>query len=299
VTPRTLGRVGQVGLGTVGRIFAGHLLAASAGLDAYDLDPAAADAVRAMGAQIVATPAAVAGSCDVVLVSLPDPPAVEAALLGPGGLVSEGRTGTVVVDASTVDPATSRRVAAAAAARGIGYLDAPISGGEPMSGGVDGARAANVTFMVGGEACDLDRARPLLTVLGSHVHHVGPAGAGTLIKLVSNLCSGLYALVAAEAFAIGQAAGFTIEQMTDVFRDTDAKSFFMTDYLVPRLLAGDIDPGFAVQLQLKDHRLAAALAEELDVPAPLNDHAISVYERMCDAGLARRDVTAAIQFHER
>jgi 3-hydroxyisobutyrate dehydrogenase-like beta-hydroxyacid dehydrogenase len=287
---------GQVGLGTVGRIFAGHLVAAADELYVYDLDPGACEIARAMGGRVVSSPAAVGDASDLVLVSLPDPPAAESALLGPGGLVAEGRPGIVVVDTSTVDPGTSRRVAAAAGARGIGYLDAPISGGEPMSGGVDGARRANVTFMVGGEATDLERARPLMDVLGAHVHHVGPAGAGTVVKLISNLCSGLYALVAAEAFAIGEAAGFTVEQLTAVFRDTDAKSFFMTDYLVPRLLADDLDPGFAVALQLKDHRLASELAGSLGVEAPLNDLAVVAYQRMCDAGLARRDVTAAIPF---
>ncbi len=287
---------GQVGLGTVGRIFAGHLVAAADELHVYDVDPAACEIVRAMGGRVSSSPAAVGDASDLVLVSLPDPPAAESALLGPGGLVAEGRPGIVVVDTSTVDPGTSRRVAAAAAARGIGYLDAPISGGEPMSGGVDGARRANVTFMVGGEATDLERARPLMNVLGAHVHHVGPAGSGTVVKLISNLCSGIYALVAAEAFAIGEAAGFTAAQLTAVFRDTDAKSFFMTDYLVPRLLAGALDPGFAIALQLKDHRLASELAGSLGVEAPLNDLAVAAYERMCDAGLARRDVTAAIPF---
>ena len=115
----------------------------------------------------------------------------------------------MIVDTSTVDPGTNRRWHEAARAKGVGYLDSPLSGGEPMEGGTDGARAASVTFMVGGDADDLARAEPVMRRLGHHVFHLGDSGAGSEVKLISNMCSGAYVLVVAEAFAAGTALGIS------------------------------------------------------------------------------------------
>jgi 3-hydroxyisobutyrate dehydrogenase-like beta-hydroxyacid dehydrogenase len=164
-----------------------------------------------------------------------------------------------------------------------------------MQGGDDGARAASITFMVGGTDDAYERALPVLHRLGIHAFHLGPAGAGSEVKLISNMCSGLYTLVTAEAFAVGAALGYTPEQLLEVFQHTDAKSFFMTDYLLPRLLADRLEPGFAVRLQLKDHRLFAALAECAGVAAPLNEVAEHAYEAAADAGDAEREVTMMVR----
>jgi 3-hydroxyisobutyrate dehydrogenase-like beta-hydroxyacid dehydrogenase len=200
-----------------------------------------------------------------------------------------------VIDSSTIDPQTARAVAETCAEAGAAYVDAPLSGGEPMQGGDDGARAASVTFMVGGTVEAYEQALPVLHRLGIHAFHLGPAGAGSEVKLVSNMCSGLYALVTAEAFAVGAALGYAPEQLLEVFQHTDAKSFFMTDYLLPRLLADRLDPGFAVRLQLKDHRLFASLADAAGVPAPLNEVAVGTYEAAVEAGDAEREVTMVVR----
>ena len=209
------------------------------------------------------------------MLSLPSPAAVDDAM---AGILETARVGTVVVDTSTVDPETNRRWHAAARARGVGYLDAPLSGGEPMEGGTDGARAASVTFMVGGEAADLARAEPVMRLLGSHVFHLGPSGTGSEVKLISNMCSGAYVLVVAEAFAAGTALGISPERLVEVFRHTDAKCYYVTDYLLPRLLAERFDDGFAVRLQLKDHRLFATWPSGSASPTPVNDLARATYE---------------------
>jgi 3-hydroxyisobutyrate dehydrogenase-like beta-hydroxyacid dehydrogenase len=193
-----------------------------------------------------------------------------------------------------VSPDASRELHQLALVSGVSYLDAPVSGGEPMGTGVDGARKATMTFMIGGEADAIERAEPVLSVLGSHWFHLGPAGKGTEVKLISNLCSGVHALVAAEAFALGEACGFGAERLVEVFQHTDAKSFFMTDYLVPRLVREDVEPGFTIELQLKDHRLAADLGHEKQVPLPMNALAIAVWERLRAAGRGGNDVTDAL-----
>jgi 3-hydroxyisobutyrate dehydrogenase-like beta-hydroxyacid dehydrogenase len=285
--------VGLLGLGAIGEIYCGHLRGAFGELRVFDRDP---EKVARSGAIAAGSAHELGAACDAVVVSLPDPAAVRAALTGADGLLAGARPGTVVIDTSTVSPATSREVHAFAAGRGVDYLDAPVSGGEPYQTGVDGARAASMTFMAGGDAAAFERARPVMEVLGSHFFYLGPAGSGSAVKLVSNLCSGIHALVAAEAFALGAACGFSPDRLAEVFQHTDAKSFFMTDYVLPRVLRGDVTPGFTVDLQLKDHRLAAALGDEHGVPLPLNGLAVEAWERLSALGRGGNDVTDAVLF---
>ena len=153
-----------------------------------------------------------------------------------------------------------------------------------------------MTFMVGGDAAAFARAQPVMEVLGSVWLHLGPSGSGSTVKLISNLCAGIHALVAAEAFALGAACGFPPERLLEVFAHTDAKSFFMTDYVGPRVARGDAAPGFTVDLQLKDHRLAAELGHEQRVPLPLNALAIDAWERLRAQGRGANDVTDAVFF---
>jgi 3-hydroxyisobutyrate dehydrogenase-like beta-hydroxyacid dehydrogenase len=178
----------------------------------------------------------------------------------------------------------------------VDYLDAPVSGGEPFQTGVDGARAASMTFMVGGDAAAFARAQPVMEALGRVWLHLGPSGSGSAVKLISNLCAGIHALVAAEAFTLGAACGFAPERLLEVFAHTDAKSFFMTDYVGPRVARGDVAPGFTVELQLKDHRLAAELGHEQRVPLPFNALAIDAWERLRAQGRGANDVTDAVFF---
>ena len=157
--------VGLIGLGMLGHLFAGHLAAAGR-VVAYDADPGRTHPAVTR----VASAPEVAAQASVIVLSLPSPAAVDDAM---AGVLESARPGTVIADTSTVDPDTNRRWHAAAKERGVGYLDAPLSGGEPMEGGTDGARAASVTFMVGGDADDLARAEPVLLRLGRHVFHLG------------------------------------------------------------------------------------------------------------------------------
>jgi 3-hydroxyisobutyrate dehydrogenase-like beta-hydroxyacid dehydrogenase len=278
--------VGLIGLGMLGEIFAGHLAAGGGRVVAYDAD----EARTHPAVERVSSAAEVAAEADVIVLSLPSPAAVDDTM---AGILETARPGTIVVDTSTVDPGTNRRWHAAAKERDVGYLDAPLSGGEPMEGGTDGARAASVTFMVGGDAGDLARAEAVMRRLGHHVFHLGDSGAGSEVKLISNMCSGAYVLVVAEAFAAGAALGIAPERLVEVFRHTDAKCYFMTDYLLPRLLGERFDDGFAVRLQLKDHRLFADMAERLGIATPVNDLARATYEAAMgeDSG---REITTVV-----
>ena len=291
--------VGQLGLGVIGRLSAGHLVRKHGSVVVYDIVPERMQEFVALGATAATSPRDLGSRAGTVVVSLPNPPAVEAALAGDGGLLAGMARGGLVIDASTVDPVTSRRMHALAAGRGIGYLDAPVSGGEPMSAGEVGARKANVSFIVGGDAADFERARPTMAMLGKRFFHVGGPGAGSTVKLISNLMAGLHNLVAAEGFALGAAAGFGPEQLLEVFDGTDARSYHLTDYAAPRLAAGDFEPGFSIDLQHKDHRLAAELGRSLDVPLPLNDLALQLYEMIRAEGSGAKDIVEAFRFYRR
>ena len=153
-----------------------------------------------------------------------------------------------------------------------------------------------MTFMVGGDDDAFARAQPVMAALGRVWLHLGPPGSGSTVKLISNLCAGIHALVAAEAFTLGAACGFSPERLLEVFAHTDAKSFFMTDYVGPRVARGDVAPGFTVELQLKDHRLAAELGHEQRVPLPFNALAIDAWERLRAQGRGANDVTDAVFF---
>src|SRR5450432_1103184 len=202
--------VAQIGLGAIGSIYAGHLLKAHVDLTVFDKSPARVAAAVNIGAKGARSLAEAVDGVDYLLVSLPDPDAARAAMFGPEGAIAALKVGAVILDLSTIDPDTAIANETAAKARAIRYLEAPVSGGEPMSAGTDGARNRNVTFMAGGEAAAFEAALPLMTILGKYPLHLGPAGTGATVKLISNYISGLHNLVAAEAFALGRAAGLSI-----------------------------------------------------------------------------------------
>ena len=286
-------RVALLGVGTLGSILAERLLDAGSALAVFDIDDRRVEPLIERGALAATGIADLVRDADVVLVSLPNPVATQQALLGPSGVIAECRPGTLIVDTSTIDPATAREVARQAAAKNIDYVEAPLSGGDEEGSGVDAARAGAATFICGGAAEALERARPLLNILGRHILHVGEAGTGATAKLVSNHMAGLHNLVAAEALAVGRAAGLSLDTMLTVLRHTDAQSYWLFNYLAPRLARQDFDNGFSIDLQHKDHRLFGELAAQHNAPTPLNDLALRLYDQMRAAGLGRKDLTEA------
>ncbi len=289
----SIGTVALLGVGTLGSIFAGRLLDAGVQLTLFDVDARRAKPFVGRGARVASRVDDLLDDAAIVLVSLPDPAATRQAVLGASGVIASCRAGTLIVDTSTIDPPTAREVAREAAGRRVDYVEAPLSGGDDEGSGVDAARAGAATFICGGLPSAVERARPLLRVLGRHVLHVGTAGAGATAKLVSNHIAGLHNLVAAEALAVGAGAGLPVETMLAVLRHTDAQSYWLFNYLAPRLARRNFDDGFAIDLQHKDHRLFGELAARHGVVTPLNDLAIELYEAMRADGLGRKDLTEA------
>ena len=282
-------KVAQVGLGTIGSIFARHLAAEDIESTVFDQNPdryvGLPETVRCAG-----TIRDAVSQAQYVLVSLPDPSAERIAMLSASGIIASVQPGTVILDLSTIDPQTAREAYDTARQRGVHYVEAPVSGGEPMSAGTDGAHNRNVTFMAGSDAQSFEKAKPLMEMIGKFPIHIGPAGSGAIVKLISNYISGLHNVVAAEGFALGRAAGIDPELMLKVFAHTDANSYWLFNYFAPRIRSGNFEPGFSVDLQYKDLRLADELARQLKVPMPLNAAAIQVYQVLRARGDGGKDL---------
>lgn len=280
--------VGFIGVGTMGRPMALNLLDRGFKLLVHDIDGAAVEALVAAGAGARAATdlAEIARSCRFVLTSLPSSPQVEEVL---SAVIETMAPGGTLIDMSTVDPGTTKRIAARAAAKGIRMLDAPVSGAPPK------ARDGTLTIMVGGDAAVVADCRLILDAMGEHVLHVGPVGAGETVKLVNNLIAAICMLGVAEAFNIGVRAGMDPKTMYDVVSKSSGDNWPLRTRLpYPGVLAAspandDFAPGFALDLMHKDLGLALETARAVNAPAPLGALAEQLYRAGRAQGYGRKD----------
>jgi 3-hydroxyisobutyrate dehydrogenase len=284
-------RIGFVGLGAMGGNMARRLASLGFTVAGYDISGANAQRSGDAGVKIVESPAAAADGAEFVLSSLPDPAAIRQAYLGPEGVLTRVRPGTVLIDLSTIDPATWREVAAAAATRGAACLDAPVSGGPADAG------SGKLVFLIGGEADVIERSRPVLEALGSTIHHVGPLGSGLIVKLVNNVMSVCNVVVAAEAMVLGVKAGIEPQALFDMLSTSGGRSFHFQKRF-PNVLAGDFAPYFSIALSRKDLGLALDMAAQLGVPMPAAGAVKQVYEEARASGLAGQDMAAVTRLYE-
>jgi len=289
-------KIGFIGTGTMGQPMLANLVKKGFAVVAYDVVPAAlAGAVKA-GATAAASAAEVARQGELVITMLPSSAHVEAVYLGRGGVLEGVAGGPLCVDMSTIDPSVSRRVAAALAAKQVRFLDAPVSGGVPRA--TDGTLA----IMVGGDARDLEEARPALAAMGANVIHVGAVGSGEVAKLCNNLIAGVSAVAVSEAFRIAEGFGVDAKVLTDVISKSSGNTWVMEHmHPVPGLVARsassqDYAPGFMTDLMAKDLGLAVNAARELRVPVVVAPAAQQVLRLASSHGLGRKDFTAVYTF---
>jgi 3-hydroxyisobutyrate dehydrogenase-like beta-hydroxyacid dehydrogenase len=280
--------IGFVGLGTMGGRMVARLVAAGQVPLVYDLLPAARAAAEAAGARAGASPAAVVRSAEVVLSSLPMPADVEA-------VVAEAlpalRRGAVWVDLSTIDPATARRLAARLAERGAHFLDGPVSGGPT------GAEAGTLAVMVGGDADALARARPALEAFAGRIFHVGPVGAGSVVKLANQLLVGANTVAAMEALAFARRAGIDPQVAADVI-SASAGDSAMLRRSKEFVQTGQFPPAFALRLLVKDLRLYAGEAGDLATATPAGQPTLTLYEQALARGWGGDDYAAVLRLVE-
>jgi 3-hydroxyisobutyrate dehydrogenase-like beta-hydroxyacid dehydrogenase len=281
-------RVGWVGLGVMGLPMARNLARAGYAVSGWARHHATAERAEAEGIVMRASLAELARASDVIITMVTTSEDVEAVCLGEGGLLQAAARGSALVDMSTIAPSVSRRLAEAAAGLGIGFLDAPVSGGS------SGAEQGSLTIMAGGLAGLVERCRPLFEVLGDpgRVFHTGPVGSGETVKLVNNMLVGSISAATLEALLVGVAAGVPLKVLVDVVSVSSGASAQLSGQLVKRAFAGELDPGFATDLLVKDLRLAADLARQTGQEAPLTDAARHLFEAAQRAGYGARDYTA-------
>ena len=289
-------KVGFIGTGTMGQPMLANLVKKGFELVAFDVVPGALDVAVRLGAGRAGSAGEAAANCDLVITMLPSSANVEAAYLGEGGIIESAPAGQLCVDMSTIDPGTSQRVAARLKERGLRFLDAPVSGG------VGGATAGTLAIMVGGDARDLEEARPALAAMGANIIHVGAVGAGEVAKLCNNLISGSALIAVAEAFRIGEAFGVDPQILTNVIAKSSGATWVM-EHMHP--VPGIVDsaassrqyaPGFMTDLMAKDLALAVNAAREKRVPVAVAAAAQQLYRMASSHGLGREDFSAVYKF---
>jgi len=284
--------VGFIGLGTMGAPMARNLMKKGHRLIVADVHAPSVAALSRDGASSAATPREVAAQSEVVITMLPDAPDVERVALGADGIVAGIRAGSVYIDMSTIDPATTRRIGDAIGARGAAMIDSPV--GKTA----DAAVAGTLTLMVGGPADIVVRCRPLLDCMGTDFFHCGELGAGQTMKLINNLLASAVSEASIEALVTGTKAGLTLDTMMSVLRTTLAWNNALAIGMPKRPLAGDFSPGFMMKLAHKDCRLALQMVESLGVTAPVGRAAFASLDEGLRKGLAEHDVGALLKLRE-
>ena len=285
-----MARIGFVGLGNMGGPMASNLVRAGHAVAVFDLDGAAM--ARIADARAAASAADAVGGADFVVTMLPAGPQVRDAFLGAGGMAAASPPASVLIDCSTIDVATARDVA-----RGCGraFLDAPVSGG------VMGAEAATLTFMVGGEPRTFAKAEPILKQMGRAVIHCGDAGAGQAAKACNNMMLAATMIVTAEAFVLAESLGLSAQALFDVAQRSSGQSWSLTSYCpVPGPVPGspanrDYAPGFSASLMLKDLGLAVGAAQAGGVATPIGSRALELYRAFVEAGGGGKDFSGIIR----
>ena len=255
-------KLGFLGLGNMGRHMARNLAKGGHDLTVFDLRRDAAEELLSMGAAWSDSPADLARDSEAVFTSLPGPRDVEEVVLGEGGIVSGAAEGTTVFDLSTIDPESVRRIAGAAAAKNVAFLDAPVSGG------AGGAEAATLSVMVGGDRAVYDRFKPVLDLIGDKVMYCGEPGSGAVCKIVNNLIGLSVAVLAPEALTLGVRAGVDVETLFRAVSMSSGNTRTMQGY-PEGLFAGNFEPGFKLDLAAKDVGLATQMGRSLSVPMEL------------------------------
>jgi len=259
---KQVSKIGFIGLGIMGKPMLRNLRKAGHEVLAYDVFPAAVDEVTKDGAESGASCKDVAARSETVITMLPDGPEVEQAVLGPGGVLEGARAGLILVDMSSISPMVSQKVGAACAAKGVAFLDAPVSGGEPKA--IDGTLA----IMVGGDKATFDKVEPLLKLMGSSVVLTGGVGAGNVTKLANQIIVACNIAAMSEALVLADRCGVDSEVVFNAIKGGLAGSTVL-NAKAPMVIARNFKPGFRIKLHEKDLRNALSTGESKKVALPL------------------------------
>jgi 3-hydroxyisobutyrate dehydrogenase len=291
-----MARIGFIGLGNMGLPMALNLLKAGHQVEGFDLNAAAVDKLTAAGGQAAASVKIAAARADVIVTMLPSGNEVRSTYLGPLGVLETAQPGTLLIDSSTVDVDSARAVAEAAEARRMLMVDAPVSGG------VGGAQAATLTFMVGGPAPAFERAKPILETMGKTIVHAGGPGNGQAAKICNNMILGVSMIAVSEAFVLAEKLGLDPQKLFDISSKSSGQCWSLTTYCpvpgpVPTSPANrDYQAGFTAAMMHKDLKLSQEAARSAGATTPLGAEAAALYGLYCSHGHAGRDFSGIIKF---
>jgi 2-hydroxy-3-oxopropionate reductase len=286
-----MSNIGFIGLGIMGRPMAKNLLKAGHKLVVHDVVRGSVDDVVTAGAARGESSSDVASKSDIVITMLPDGPDVETAVLGPAGVLEGARQGCILIDMSSISPIVSQKVGAACASKGVDFLDAPVSGGEPKA--IDGTLA----IMVGGEAKAFETVKPILEKMGSSVLLTGPVGAGNVTKLANQIMVACNIAAMGEALVLATRAGLDPEVVFNAVKGGLAGSTVL-NAKAPMVIARNFKPGFRIRLHQKDLRNALLLGESVKVPLPLTSLVQQMLITLMNEGKGDLDHSGIVNYIE-
>jgi 3-hydroxyisobutyrate dehydrogenase len=291
-----MARIGFIGLGNMGLPMAQNLIKAGHQVEGVDVSQAATDKLKAAGGAVAETAKIAAARGDVVITMLPAGQHVRDVYLGLGGIVENANAGTLLIDCSTIDVASARAVAAAAEEKGLLMLDAPVSGG------VGGATAGTLTFMVGGSERAFVRAESILQQMGKTIVHAGGAGNGQAAKICNNMILGVSMIAVSEAFVLAEKLGLDKQKLFDIASKSSGSCWSMVNYCpvpgpVPTSPANrDYQAGFTAAMMLKDLALAQDAANAAGAATPMGAEAAALYRLYVGQGQAHKDFSGIVNF---
>lgn len=285
-------KVGFIGMGVMGGGMAANLLKAGFTVVGYDINPARNELLAGKGAFIANGPEAVARAAAKVICMVETTAQAEDVILGKGGIADGAEQGDIVLCMSTIDPLAVKRMHATLAQRGIGMIDAPVSGGVPR------ANSGELSAIVGGDAATVEACRPVLKAMASNIFHMGGIGQGLAMKLCNNMLGHIATIAAAEAMVLGAKAGLDPKMMFDVISASTGNSVTFQSR-VPRYLSGDFSPGGTMEISYKDQDLVTTFAKALGVPMFLANVTQQVYQMARAAGFNKEDGAATVKLYER
>ena len=289
-------KIGFIGLGNMGAPMAANLISAGYEVIGFDLSEEAIATFEAAGGTAVDSVTAIAQRSDVVVTMLPAGAHVRQIYMGEGGLLETVKPGTLLIDSSTIDVDSARAVAAAATAKGNPMVDAPVSGG------VGGATAGTLTFMVGGSDAAFEAARPYLDIMGKTIVHAGDAGTGQAAKICNNMILGVSMIAVSEAFVLAEKLGLDAQKLFDISSTASGQCWALTSYCpVPGPLPTspanrEYAPGFAAAMMLKDLKLAQEASNSSGAATPLGAQASALYSMFCNSGGQELDFSAIVKY---
>ncbi len=284
-------RIGWIGLGIMGKPMAANLLRAGYELTVHSRSRGPVEELTQMGARAADSPREVADGSEVIITMLPDSPDVSQVVAGENGVLDGARSGSMVIDMSTISPVVARELAEAARSRGVGMLDAPVSGGDV------GARQATLSIMAGGSAEDFARAEPIFKVLGKTITHVGSSGAGQVVKACNQIVVALTIEAVSEALVLGSKAGVDPEVIIKVLSGGMASNRVM-EMRGRNFLEHDFTPGFKVDLHHKDLGIALAAGGEYGVSLPVTAIVGQMLHALRTRGMGAQDHSALLTLIE-